>query len=91
MNKPLLTAALAAARFGLSSLFCVGVLAAQEVKKTADKKKADDTQKLEKFEVTGSRIAAVDLEGPSPVKIITRADIESSGRTNLTELLRDLP
>ena len=91
MNKPLLTAALAAARFGLSSLFCVGVLAAQEVKKTDDKKKADDTQKLEKFEVTGSRIAAVDLEGPSPVKIITRADIESSGRTNLTELLRDLP
>ena len=91
MNKPLLTAALAAARFGLSSLFCAGVLAAQEVKTPEEKKKTDETQKLEKFEVTGSRIATVDLEGPSPVKIITRADIEVSGRVTLTELLRDLP
>ncbi|MEY2879045.1 MAG: hypothetical protein RLZZ15_1425, partial [Verrucomicrobiota bacterium] len=36
-------------------------------------------------------IKQVDVEGPSPIKIITRADIESTGRTNLTELLRDLP
>jgi len=91
MNKPSLTAATAAARLGLSSLLCVGVLAAQEVKKTDEKKKTDEAQKLEKFEVTGSRIAQIDIEGPSPVKILTRAEIEQSGRTNLTELLRDLP
>ncbi len=46
---------------------------------------------LEKIQVTGSRIKTVELEGPSPVKVITRSDIESSGRTNLTDLLRDLP
>jgi outer membrane receptor protein involved in Fe transport len=47
--------------------------------------------KLEKFEVTGSRIKRADAEGPSPLRIMTRQDIESSGRTNLTELLRELP
>ncbi|MFM7749139.1 MAG: TonB-dependent receptor domain-containing protein [Opitutaceae bacterium] len=47
--------------------------------------------KLEKFEVTGSNIKRVDVEGPSPIKIITRQDIEVSGRTNLTDMLRELP
>jgi outer membrane receptor protein involved in Fe transport len=72
-----------------------GLLAAQETK-TEETKKADatassDVQKLEKYEVTGSRIKTVDAEGPSPVKVITRIEIENSGRTNLTDLLRDLP
>ena len=91
MNTPHPTAALAAARFGLSFLICAGVLAAQEVKKTDDKKKTDETQKLEKFEVTGSRLKQVDQEGPSPIKIISRVEIEATGRTNLTDMLRDLP
>ena len=91
MNQPLMAVARATARYGLSSLLCVGVLAAQETKKTEDKKNTDDAQKLEKFEVTGSRIAQIDIEGPSPVKILNRIDIENSGRSNLTELLRDLP
>jgi len=47
--------------------------------------------KLEKFEVTGSNIKRVDVEGPSPIKIITRQEIEYSGRTNLTDMLRELP
>lgn len=51
----------------------------------------DESVKLEKFEVTGSRIKRTDSEGPSPVKIISRVDIENTGRTNLTDLLRDLP
>lgn len=46
---------------------------------------------LDKFQVTGSRIKTAEAEGPSPVKVITRSDIESSGRANLTDLLRDLP
>ncbi|MEN9813942.1 MAG: hypothetical protein RL479_2628, partial [Verrucomicrobiota bacterium] len=47
--------------------------------------------KLEKFEVTGSHIKRAETEGPSPIKIINRADIDVSGRTNLTDLLRELP
>ncbi len=82
------------------ALLGAGLLAAQEVKnadvKTTETKKTQakddgELQKLEKFEVTGSRIKTIEAEGPSPVKIITRTDIENSGRTNLTDLLRDLP
>ncbi len=46
---------------------------------------------LDKFEVTGSRIKQTEIEGPSPIRIISRQDIEVTGRSNLTELLRDLP
>ncbi len=90
MNKPLFAAVSAAARFGLIAVFGAGLLAAQEAKKTEEKKK-EEAQTLEKFEVTGSRIKQVDMEGPSPIKVINRADIEASGRTNLTDLLRDMP
>ena len=73
----------------LSTLIVSGVYAqtAEVEKKEGDK----DVQKLEKFEVTGSRIKQTDVEGPSPIRIVTRQDIEVSGRANLTELLRDLP
>ena len=54
-------------------------------------KKEDAPIKLEKFEVTGSNIKRAEVEGPSPIKIISRAEIDVSGRTNLTDLLRELP
>ncbi len=40
------------------------------------------------IEVTGSRIKRVDVEGPSPVAIITRADIENSGEISVADVLR---
>ncbi|MEY2879044.1 MAG: hypothetical protein RLZZ15_1424 [Verrucomicrobiota bacterium] len=49
------------------------------------------TTTLEKFEVTGSLIKRTDAEGPSPVRFITRDDIELSGMDNLTDILRDIP
>jgi outer membrane receptor protein involved in Fe transport len=57
----------------------------------ANEEPQEEAVKIEKFEVTGSRIKRTDAEGPSPVKIITRVDIQNSGRSNLTDLLRDLP
>ncbi len=48
-------------------------------------------QKVEKIEVTGSNIKRVDAEGPAPVQIITRQDIERSGQTTVGEVLRNLP
>lgn len=47
--------------------------------------------KLEKFEVTGSRIKRTDFEGPSPVHVITRAEIEQVAGTGLADVLRDIP
>ncbi len=96
MNKPLLSAANAAARYGVLALLGVTALMAQTpatapTATTTSSSAPTDPQKLEKFEVTGSRIKRIEVEGPSPITIISRADIETSGRTNLTELLRELP
>lgn len=46
--------------------------------------------KLEKVEVTGSRIKRLDVEGPTPVTIISRDQIEKSGYTSVQDLLRNL-
>ena len=35
---------------------------------------ADEAKKVERIEVTGSRIKRTDIEGPSPVQSISRAD-----------------
>lgn len=48
-------------------------------------------QKVEKVEVTGSNIKRVDAEGSAPIQIITREEIERSGKQTVTEMLRTLP
>lgn len=57
----------------------------------APQEPTEESVKLEKFEVTGSRIPRTEVEGPSPIRVITRADIEMTGRSNVGELLRELP
>jgi iron complex outermembrane receptor protein len=41
-------------------------------------------------EVTGTRLKRTDIETPSPVDVITRADIERSGKTTLTDVVRSI-
>ncbi|GAB3021245.1 TonB-dependent receptor [Bowmanella dokdonensis] len=45
----------------------------------------------ERIEVTGSRIKRTDLEGPSPVYMITNEDIANLGFDNLQQVLERLP
>ena len=52
---------------------------------------ASTPQKIEKIEITGSNIKRVEAEGTSPIQIITREEIERSGKQTVTELLRTLP
>ncbi len=52
---------------------------------------AQTTQKLERVEVTGSAIKRIDAEGPAPVEVIRRKDIERTGATTLNELIRYIP
>src|SRR5688500_10015756 len=52
---------------------------------------AQQAQKVEKIEVTGSNIKRVDAEGPAPVQVITREDIERSGANTLAEVVRNVP
>jgi len=46
---------------------------------------------LAPIEVTGSIIKLAEAEGPAPVKIITRAEIEQSGSASFSEFIQQLP
>jgi outer membrane receptor protein involved in Fe transport len=52
---------------------------------------AQQTQKVEKVEVTGSRIASPNLETASPVAVIRAEDIKLEGVRNVENLLNNLP
>ncbi len=47
-------------------------------------------KKVERVEVTGSRIRRSDFEGPSPVKIIDRKSLEESPYNSVSDYLREL-
>jgi iron complex outermembrane receptor protein len=49
------------------------------------------TPELQEIVVTGSLIRRTDTELPSPVQIITSADITNSGFSSITDVLRNLP
>lgn len=47
-------------------------------------------RKLERIEITGSAIKRVQVEGPTPVEIYTKKDIERSGATTISELVKNI-
>jgi iron complex outermembrane receptor protein len=51
----------------------------------------DDDALIEEVVVTGSRIRRADIDSASPVTILSRADIEAAGVTDVGELLQRLP
>ena len=48
----------------------------------------DNTQKLERVTITGSNIKRTDTETASPVQVISREEIERSGKQSIQEVLR---
>jgi iron complex outermembrane recepter protein len=48
----------------------------------------EEASELDRIEVTGSRIKRADVEGPLPVTVITREDIERAGDLNIADVLR---
>lgn len=52
---------------------------------------AQQAQKVEKIEVTGSHVKRVDTETVSPVDVITREQIERTGQATVAEVLRNIP
>ena len=52
---------------------------------------AQQAQRVEKIEVTGSNIKRVDQETVAPVEIITREQIERTGQPTVAEVLRNIP
>lgn len=51
---------------------------------------AQQQQQLERVEITGSRIRRIDAETAAPVQIITREDIERTGKTSIQDVLRGI-
>ncbi|WP_462171928.1 TonB-dependent receptor plug domain-containing protein [Pseudoalteromonas xiamenensis] len=51
----------------------------------------EGADKVEKIEVTGSRIKRTDMEGPSPIQTIGKEEISSFGYDNLQQLLEKMP
>ena len=51
---------------------------------------AQQTQNLERVTVTGSNIKRTDTETALPVQVITREDIQRTGRTNIAEVLQGI-
>jgi iron complex outermembrane recepter protein len=49
----------------------------------------DDAARLDRIEVTGSRIKRADVEGALPVTVIDRQQIEMSGDTSVADFLRN--
>ncbi len=66
------------------------VVVAMGLSSTANTAFAEEVEKLDKIQVTGSRIARVDVEGPSPVIVISSEDIEVRGFTDVFEALNSL-
>lgn len=67
-------------------LVCLGSIAVSAIAQTTT-----ETDTLKRVEVTGSRIKRVDAETASPVQVITRDQIERSGATSVTDVMKSVP
>lgn len=52
---------------------------------------AETATQLDAIQVTGSRLRQVQLEGATPITVVTRADIERVGLNDLADVVRQLP
>lgn len=75
--------------FSLASI--VSIASAQTPASPASGNDAEDTTVLERFEVTGSRVTRIAAEGPNPVRVFSRADLNLGGYNNIGDVLRTLP
>jgi len=57
----------------------------------ADEQDADDDMMIEEVIITGSRIKRADIDSASPVTVITRAEMEITGLTDVGDLLQSMP
>ena len=56
----------------------------------AQERGGDDAQLLQAIEVTGSRIKKAEIEGQSPVQVVTTADIEATGLGSIGDVIQRL-
>ena len=86
MREPAPVAGLCAVLIGALSV--VSAAADQQADNDAEEK---EVLELGRQVVTGSRIRRIDVEEARPVVVITREDIELSGRESVADVLRNNP
>ena len=79
------------ASFFGASLCSIGMLIAVPVSSAEDVTEIADDPALETVVVTGSRIAYSPTDGPQPLTVVTRDDIEASGLLSIGDLIQRLP
>jgi outer membrane receptor protein involved in Fe transport len=84
-NRRRLASALVAMTIGLA--FSSIDVFAQDKKSAAD----DSDDSLQEVVVTGSRIASVNLTSTSPIQVVTAKEIQLSGKTDVSDILFQLP
>ncbi len=67
-----------------------GLIAVPGASVFAQQDRGDDAQRLEAIQVTGSRIKKADVEGQSPVQVISAADIEATGLGSIGDVIQRL-
>src|SRR5690349_17502387 len=83
-NLKKLPSAIQFALFASAASLATGNAIAQEAESSSS-----DTKTLDRIEVTGSRIKRAEIEGALPVTVISRQDIEVSGKTTVADLLQN--
>ena len=79
------------AALSLASVVALGVGGSVHAQDQASSPEQDAAKKLDAVVVTGSRIRRVDLETSNPVITVTAAEIESSGKATLGDVIQNLP
>ncbi len=56
---------------------------------TTSKKSKQDNKNVEKYKVTGSHIKRIDIEGPSPIVVLDKDYLNSTGATSISDVLKN--
>ncbi|HEX7030208.1 MAG TPA: TonB-dependent receptor [Gammaproteobacteria bacterium] len=64
----------------------LALLSASALAQDAD----DDEARLERVEVTGTRIRQTDLEGANPIQVVSRAELDRSGLNSIGDFLQQM-
>ncbi|WP_113906500.1 TonB-dependent receptor [Aliidiomarina celeris] len=84
INSKLAKSIRLALMFGATATAMTGVAQAQE---QSDEEAAEE--RVERIQVTGSRLSRADLEGALPVVVFDRATIDASGDISVADFIRD--
>ncbi|MGW8390946.1 TonB-dependent receptor [Pseudoduganella sp. HUAS MS19] len=69
---------------------CLPYLAAPVLLSSLTAQAQQSTAPIQRVEITGSHIRRAEAETSNPIQVLSRADIEKSGKTSVSELLQSL-